>query len=48
MDLLNQAIWGFKVSEEENGKILVDATDFFLNDAHGIVGEIKKAKNGQL
>ena len=39
-------IWGFKVEEEENGKVLVDATDFFLNDAHGIVSRLKRQKMG--
>ena len=39
-------IWGFKAAEEENGKVLVDATDFFLNDAHGIVGRLKRQKMG--
>ena len=39
-------IWGFKAAEEEDGKVLVDATDFFLNDAHGIVGRLKRQKMG--
>ena len=40
------AIWGFKVAEEENGKVLVDATDFFLNDVHGITSRLKRQKMG--
>ena len=40
------AIWGFKVAEEENGKVLVDATDFFLNDVHGIASRLKRQKMG--
>ena len=39
-------IWGFKVAEEKNGSVLVDATDFFLNDAHGIVDKLKRQKMG--
>jgi len=39
-------IWGFKVEQEENLKVLVDATDFFLNDAHGVVERLKRQKMG--
>ena len=39
-------IWGFKVEQEENRKVLVDATDFFLNDAHGVVERLKRQKMG--
>ncbi|MFC2117767.1 zinc-dependent metalloprotease [Bacteroidota bacterium] len=28
-------IWGFKVAAEQNGKVLVDATNFLLRDARG-------------
>src|SRR5438874_715901 len=28
-------IWGFTAAGEENGHVLVDATDFYLRDAHG-------------
>ena len=38
-------IWGFKIAGRENDKILVDATDFFLQDAIGVVETIKR--NGQ-
>src|SRR6266851_5095287 len=30
------ALWGFKVEAEEKDHALVDATDFFLRDAHGV------------
>jgi len=39
-------IWGFKVEAEEKGKVLVDATDFFLNDNHNVAGRIRNAKQG--
>jgi len=39
-------LWGFKVEAEENGRVLVDATDFFLDDAHGIVTRLKNQKMG--
>jgi hypothetical protein len=35
-------LWGFTVDAEENGRVLVDATNFFLRDAHG-VGEALQA-----
>src|SRR5215831_8188288 len=28
-------LWGFAVAAESNGRVLVDATDFFLRDGHG-------------
>ena len=28
-------LWGFTVATESNGRVLVDATDFFLRDGHG-------------
>lgn len=39
-------IWGFEVEIRENGSLLVDATDFFLNDAHGVIGRLKSANQG--
>ncbi len=38
--------WGFKVEAEEGGKVLVDATAFFLRDAHGVAERLKQAKQG--
>src|SRR5499427_7887345 len=28
-------LWGFAVAAESNGRVLIDATDFFLRDGHG-------------
>ena len=39
-------LWGFTVEAEEDNRVLVDATDFFLNDAHGIVSRLKNQKMG--
>lgn len=39
-------IWGFKVDMEDEQGILVDATEFFMRDAHNIVGRLKRAKQG--
>jgi hypothetical protein len=38
---------GFEVAAEEGGRVLVDATAFFLRDAHDVVGTLKKAKQGE-
>ena len=38
--------WGFKVEAEEGGKVLVDATAFFLRDAHGVAERLEQAKQG--
>ena len=39
-------LWGFKVDSETAGKVTVDATDFFLRDAHGVADNLKAAKQG--
>jgi hypothetical protein len=33
-------LWGFTVAAESNGRVLVDATDFFLRDGHGAGGSL--------
>jgi len=39
-------LWGFTAAAEENGRVLVDATDFFLRDVHGVVTALRRAKQG--
>jgi len=39
-------LWGFKLEAEENGRLLVDATDFFLRDAHGVTESLQAANQG--
>jgi hypothetical protein len=39
-------IWGFTAAAEEKGRVLVDATDFYLRDAHGVVTALKRTKQG--
>jgi len=39
-------IWGFTAAAEENGHVLVDATDFYLRDAHGVTTALKRTKQG--
>jgi hypothetical protein len=40
------ALWGFTVAAEEREHALVDATDFFLRDAHGIPATLHRTKQG--
>ena len=37
----------FPVVAEEGGRILIDATDFFLQDAFGVAGQIRRAGQGE-
>ncbi len=39
-------LWGFTISAEENGRALVDATEFFLRDAHGVPSVLQRTKQG--
>jgi len=39
-------LWGFPVEAEENGKLLVDATAFFLRDAHGVGERLQGSGQG--
>ena len=39
-------LWGFEVAAEDGGSALVDATSFFLNDAHHVVETLKQTKQG--
>jgi len=39
-------LWGFKIESEENGRLLVDATDFFLRDAHGVADRLETTGQG--
>jgi hypothetical protein len=40
------ALWGFTVGAETDGTVLVDATDFFVRDAHGIPATLRRLKQG--
>ena len=37
---------GFPIKEEKNGVYAVDATDFFIRDAHGVARRLKQNKQG--
>ena len=39
-------LWGFKVEAEDGDRALVDATDFFLRDAHHVTETLRKTKQG--
>jgi len=39
-------LWGFKVEAEDKGRLLIDATDFFLRDAHGVAERMQAAQQG--
>src|SRR5262249_14928710 len=34
-------LWGFAVGAETDGRVLVDATDFFLRDAHNVIPRLR-------
>ena len=36
-------IWGFTVAAHTGGRVLVDATDFVMRDAHGVVARLRPA-----
>ncbi|MFB3852751.1 MAG: zinc-dependent metalloprotease [Vicinamibacterales bacterium] len=36
-------LWGFTVAAESGGRVLVDATDFLLRDAHGVISRLRPA-----
>lgn len=40
------ALWGFTVAAEDGERALVDATDFFLRDAHGVPAALRRTKQG--
>lgn len=39
-------LWGFRVEAESEGAVLVDATDFVLRDAHGVVEALRRSRQG--
>ncbi len=39
-------LWGFKVEAAEDGRVLVDGTDFLLRDAHGVGDRLRSANQG--
>ena len=39
-------LWGFKIEAQEKKRFLIDGTDFFLRDAHGVIDRLKSQKMG--
>lgn len=39
-------LWGFTLITEEKGKVLIDASDLFLSDAHDVAATLKSASQG--
>jgi hypothetical protein len=39
-------LWGFPVVGEEGGKLLVDATEFFIQDVHDAIGTLRQTQQG--
>lgn len=40
------ALWGFEVAAEEAGRVLVDATTFYLRDVHQITNTLQRGQQG--
>ncbi|HYP00953.1 MAG TPA: DUF5117 domain-containing protein, partial [Pyrinomonadaceae bacterium] len=40
-------LWGFKVEATEDARVLVDATAFFMRDAHGVSETLRRANQGR-
>ena len=39
-------LWGFEVAAEDGNAVLVDATNFYLRDAHDVTGTLKRTNQG--
>ena len=39
-------LWGFSILAEDTGKVLVDATDFLIQDVHDVVGSLRNSQQG--
>lgn len=39
-------LFGFKITEENNGKYIIDITDFLMQDAHGVATRLKSTDQG--
>ena len=40
-------LWGFKVEAADSNRVLVDATGFFMRDAHGVLDRLRQTRQGQ-
>ncbi len=39
-------IWGFQVADESGGHVYVDASTFFMQDAHNVIGTLRRSNSG--
>ena len=39
-------LWGFEVAAEEGGRVLVDATNFYLRDVHNVTNTLQRGQQG--
>ncbi|MEL7833082.1 zinc-dependent metalloprotease [Fodinibius sp. Rm-B-1B1-1] len=39
-------LWGFEVAAQEGDRVLVDATDFLMRDAHGVSERLQRSNEG--
>lgn len=39
-------LWGFEIAQKEDGKIIVDATKFYLQDVHGVAKTLNNSRQG--
>ncbi len=39
-------LWGFEVAAEESGRVLVDATSFYLRDVHQVTNTLQQGQQG--
>src|SRR5829696_4856267 len=42
----SSVLWGFTVAAEDGERVLVDATGFFVRDAHGVAARLRASKQG--
>ncbi len=40
------ALWGFKIEAEQDGRYLIDITDFLFRDAHDVTGTLRSQRQG--
>ena len=40
-------LWGFEILHDNDDGVIIDATDFFLEDAHGVARRLSKTNQGQ-
>ena len=38
--------WGFEVAAQESGRVLVDATSFYLRDVHQVTATLRRSQQG--